>query len=170
MSHFEYVSVALALMYALVIGRLLSGLSPSFQVSRRYWIHATWIIVLLLVSVLQWWVFWRALDVTWTPIRFLWALSLPSIVFLRCGALLGDSPSDISSFREHYYKYRVPFFSLGIVAALQGFFSGWVLGIIPWFSFTPIHVSTFFLAALSLSGLVFKNESFHRALVLITLF
>ncbi len=58
MSHFEYVSVALALLYALILGRLLSGLAPALDQSRRYSYHAAWIFALILIALLQRWGYW----------------------------------------------------------------------------------------------------------------
>jgi dolichyl-phosphate-mannose--protein O-mannosyl transferase len=117
MSHFEYVSVAIALIFALAVGRLLGGLSLSLTESRRYWVHTTWIVVLLLVSVMSWWFMWRGNEVTWTPIRFLWALSIPALLYVRAAVLLGRPGEEPGSFYDHFYKIRPLFFSLGLVVA-----------------------------------------------------
>lgn len=165
MSHFEFVSVALALMYALLAGRLLAGLSPSLEETRRYSIHAAWIIVLLLVTVMQWWVAWRMNQVVWTPIRFLWALALPAVVFVRAGVLLSDDPPSVLSFRSYFFEHRVPFFALGIASAAQATLTPWVLGITPWFAFAPIHPTAVVLVVISISGLVFRSHVAHAIIV-----
>ena len=114
MSHFEYVSVAYALLYALAIGRLLGGLSPAMDVGRRYWVHLIWILVLLLATVMAWWVGWRSSEVVWTPLRFLFGLSLPAFIFVRASVLLGNSNDLPDSYYDHFYEIRLGVFSLGV--------------------------------------------------------
>jgi hypothetical protein len=140
-SHFEYVSVAIALIYALAVGRLLSGLSLSITESRRYWVHTTWIVVLLLVSVMSWWFMWRGNEVTWTPIRFLWALSMPALIYVRAAVLLGNPADAPASFYDHFYEKRPLFFTLALVSA--GFLAvvPWIFGIVPWFTLAPAHAT-----------------------------
>ncbi len=168
MSHFEYVSVAIALIYALVVGRLLSGLTPSMDEGRRYLVQIGWIVILLLVCVLQWWIVWRTKPVDWSPLRFLWVLTSPALLFVRTGALVGADPSAVTSYRTHFYEKRVVFFALGIASAFVAGLTPWILGLIPWFSLAPIHPTTLTLAGLSLAGMVLRNERAQVALVLLT--
>ena len=44
----------MALLYALIMARLLGGITLALEQSRRYWVHAAWIFTLVLVAVLQW--------------------------------------------------------------------------------------------------------------------
>jgi hypothetical protein len=55
LSPFEYVSVAIALVYAMALGRLVSGISPSLRTDARYLVHLIWIAALILGGTLQWW-------------------------------------------------------------------------------------------------------------------
>lgn len=169
MSHFEYVSVAIALMYALLAGRLLSGLSPSLDETKRYSVHFLWLITLILVVVMQWWLFWRTSDVVWTPVRFLYALSLPAAVFVRAGVLLGPDPNEVVSFRDHFYEHRVPFFALGVLVSAQAALTPWVFGIVPWLSAAPIHRTTVVLGILSIAGVLLKHPTAQHLIVLLTL-
>ena len=169
MSHFEYVSVAIALIFALLVGRLLAGLSPSLESGRRYPVHATWVVVLLLASVMQWWVIWRTNQVTWTPIRFLWALAIPGIVFLRAGVLLTGRPDEVPSFRDHFFAHRLQFFALGVVGGAQAGLSPWVLGVVPWLEFAPVHPNASVLTLLSIAGLIFRDPKAHLLVVLLSL-
>lgn len=169
MSHFEYISVAVALINALLISRLLNGFPAAFSEQARYPIHYAWVITLTLVAVLQWWVFWRTSTVTWSPVRFLWALALPSVVFLRASILLGTRPEEVVSFKEHFFQYRVRFFSLGILTAVMIILSPWVFGIAPWFETTSVHTMGAILLTLSLSGVVFKGVRSHQVIVSLNL-
>ena len=169
MSHFEYVSVAIALMYAMALNRLISGFSPIVREGARYPIHVGWVLQLILVSVMQWWVFWRASQVDWTPIRFLWVLAVPAVMLVRASVLIGEHPEVVESFRDHFFQRRVRFFSLGIASSILGCFGPWVLGIVPWFTAAPIHPVVILVATISLAGVVLKSPRAHAALLLLSL-
>ena len=100
MSQFEYVSVAIALIYALAVGRVLAGLTPALAPTRRYPVHAAWLIQTLLVCVTQWWGLWRTSEVEWTAFKFLWILGMPSLAYVRAAILLG-TPESVPSYREN---------------------------------------------------------------------
>jgi len=138
LSHFEYVSVALALLNALTVGLLLSSLPLAMEPGRRYGVHAAWVFTLILVAALQWWSFWTWRHVAWSPVRFLWALSLPGLLFVQASLLIGETAA-VSSFRDRFDERRVRFFSIGIILALSVGLSPWVLGLAPWFTLTPSH-------------------------------
>ncbi len=165
MSHFEYVAVAFALLNALVVGRLLGGVGSVFDRSRRYWVHAAWVVTLVLVAALQWWSFWGSRDVEWTPIRFLWVLSIPGLLFVAAGVLVGEAPGSVASFRHHFFERRVPFFSLSMASAVIIGLGPWILGQVPWFTSSPTHAVAVALMALSLAGLCLRTHTVHTALV-----
>lgn len=169
MSHYEYVSVAMALIYALAVGRLLSGLSLSMTENRHYWVHTTWLVVLLLVSVLSWWAFWAANQVTWTALRFLWALSMPALLYVRANALLGRPGEEPDSFYDYFYEKRKLFFSLGLVISGFILLTPWVLGIVPWLELAPLHFHAVTLFCVSALGLCFRSPTVQAALVLLSL-
>ncbi|MEP0202661.1 MAG: hypothetical protein ABJ084_00955 [Halioglobus sp.] len=167
MSHFEYVSVAIALMNALAIGRLLAGLSSSLAADKQYWVHTTWISTLLLIAVMSWWAMWALNEVAWTPIRFLWALSIPALLYVRASVLLGHSGDEPDSYYEHFYAKRPLFFSLGLVTAAFIALTPWVQGIFPWLEIAPIHISAATVASISLLGLLFRSPTVHAVLAVL---
>jgi len=168
-SHFEYVSVAVALIYAIAVGRLLSGLSFSLSTDRQYWVHTTWLLTLLLVSVMSWWTIWRLNEVTWTPIRFLWVLALPSLLYLRANILLGRQGAEPDSYYDYFYAQRRLFFSLGIGISLWIALTPWVQGLLPWLELGPIHINAVMLASISLLGLWFRSPAVHGVLATVSL-
>ena len=50
MSQFEYVSVALALLYSLVVARLLSAVPETTRKGARYGPHTAWVFVVLFAT------------------------------------------------------------------------------------------------------------------------
>ena len=156
-------------MTALSVGRLLSGLTPALNQGRRYWVQVAWILTLTLVAVLQWWFFWNMKQVAWTPIRFLWALSNPGILFLIASVLVGEDPGSVTKYAEHFFQQRVRFFSLQLVAGAGIGLSPWVLGMAPWFTSDPSHGVAAGLTALSIAGLCFRNPTAHAIIVCLNL-
>ena len=165
MSQFEYVSVAVALIYALVVGRLLTGLAVGLERGRRYPIHAAWVGALLLVCVAQWWTIWRTRDIEWSALRFLWILIPPSLMYVRAIVLVGLEPLRIESYRDRFFERRAAFFALLFCDVLALGLGPWVLGIVPWLSVAPVHPGAAGLAVLSIAGLVFSSPAVHAGIV-----
>ena len=129
MSQFEFVSVGLALVYSFAVARLLAALPFVLAPDKRYWVHLAWFAVCMLALVNTWWEVWLFRAVEWNPLRFVWALSIPSLIYLRIGALVSQSPASVHSWRDHYYETRMPFFGIGLAIAADGFLRPWVLGL-----------------------------------------
>ena len=161
--------MALALLYALILGRLLSGLAPALDQSRRYWVHAAWICALILIALLQWWGFWGVRHIVWTPVRFLWAFSLPGLLFVTTAVLVGENPASVASFRDHFFDRRVRFFSLSMASGVSIALGPWVHGLAPWFTSTPLDSVAVSVMALSLAGLGFKSQTAHAIIVFLAL-
>jgi hypothetical protein len=156
--------VAFALVYALAVGRVLAGIMPALAADRRYFVHAGWLVQILLVCVLQWWTLWRTIDVEWTAFRFLWILSVPSLQYVRVAILLG-TPESIDSYREHFYAVRRTYFSVGVLISVHAALGPWVTGMVPWFTPAPIHLGTSVLATIMVVGLASSNEVVHKILL-----
>ena len=168
MSHFEYISIAFALIYALVVGRLLFVLAPSLEEKRRYPIQIAWILVLFLVCILQWWVLWGVREVEWTALRFLWVLALPCLLYVRAGILTGSDPREIDSYRDHFFSNRLSFFGAGFANSILVGLAPWVLGGTPWLSFAPGHPTSILLVTLSIAGLIFRQQRAHWVIVILS--
>jgi hypothetical protein len=164
LSHFEYISVALALLNALTVGFLLSSLPPVMDHGKRYWVHVAWVFTIVLVATLQWWSFWTWRHVAWSPIRFLWALSVPGLLFVQATLLVGETTS-VTSFRDHFFERRIPFFSVGIALAVSVALSPWVLGLAAWLSLTPSHPVSASIIALYIAGIGFRTHLAHAIIV-----
>ncbi len=164
MSPFEFVSVAVALFYAMALGRLVNGLTPSLRPDARWLVQFAWIVILIATGILQWWMFWSAASVSWTALRFLFVLTLPGILLARAGILLGEQPEEVVSFRDQFIERRVPFFALAIAAAIQGSLSPWVLGGTPWFQLVGVHRVSAIFVVLGAAGILLRGERSHAAL------
>jgi hypothetical protein len=113
MTHFEFISVGVSIVLALSAARLLAALPHVLAPGRRYWIHALWSLALLFAHMDFWWAIWmyRKID-PWTHTDFAMIMLTPALLFLTVSTLVSDSPTEIASWRTHFYaKHRV-FFSL----------------------------------------------------------
>ena len=168
MSQFEYVSVAIALVFTLAVGRVLAGIQEAFASERRYLVHTGWVVHVLLTCVGEWWLLWRTSAVDWTAFRFLWVLALPTLQYLRAAVLLGDGES-VASYHDHFYRVRRPYFALAAIISLHLAFTPWVLGVLPWLTPGAVHIGASVVGAVALVGLVSRSERVHGALVCVAL-
>lgn len=165
MSQFEFVSVAVALLYAIAIGRLLAALPELFERERGYWITQGWAIYLVLFVISAWFGFWDWRDFTFTPGTFLGALAPPAFVIVRVELLCGRASREIADYRAHFYAIRVPFFAVGLVSMLFLFFSPWVGGQVPFWTFTAFHVLGLAAVVVWVAGIVSDHPTLHAGLV-----
>ena len=168
MTQFEYVSVAVALVFTLAVGRVLAGVNHAVARERRYLVHAGWVVHVPIVCVAQWWILWETNSVEWTAVRFLWVLVAPTLQYLRATVLLGDAGSVIS-YREHFYRVRRPYFALLAAIAVHAGLGPWVLGMAPWFTLAPVHATALAIGAIALVGLASHSERVHGVLVCVAL-
>jgi hypothetical protein len=166
MSHFEYISVAVSLIYSLILAKLLGALPAALQPGRRYWVHALWIASLLGVTLDSWWRFWSYREVDWHPTAFVILLAVPSIIFLRAAILIGYQPYEVSSWRTHYYKVRRPFFLLQLLAALNMIASHWIITD----TILPVNVlsGTALFSVLALLAVIFANPRLHETVAVLS--
>jgi hypothetical protein len=167
LTQFEFFAVAVSIILALGIGRLLDGVLPSLQSSRHYWVHFLWVIQKLLNHILWWWGSWSANSFeNWNLAWFLWILAGPIVLYLQATALVTTTPNDIESWEEHFFKIRRWFFAGNItIAALL------LLGRVT----TPINLSPsvtiglMALAFIAVIGIATDNRRVHGVLVVLAL-
>jgi hypothetical protein len=110
---FEYVAVAFSLVFSYTALRLVGGLPSALEGSRRYWVHATLVVGQLFSTAAVFWLFWSFRDVEWTFPRFLLVLASPGLVYYNACALVPENPSEVQSWRVHYFAARKRYY-LGV--------------------------------------------------------
>ena len=94
---------------------------------------------------------------------------MPSVAYVRAGILLG-TPESVPSYREHFFRVRLPFFAIGLATPVHSSLTPWVLGQVPWLNFLPgFHLSMMAIAGYCVVGLASKSEDVHRAVAGIAL-
>ncbi len=167
MSHFEYLAIAFSLVFSFSAMRLLSGLPYAIRADRRYGPHLGFVIIHLLGTAITFWNFWAYREIDWTLVTFLLALLQPGVVFFISCALVPENPSEVESWRGHYYAARRSFF-LGLLVwaiVVTGLIT-FVLGI-PWLH--RARSGSILLVALSVIGLSSSSHRVHMGLVLVAI-
>lgn len=169
MSEFEYVSVGIALVYSFTVARLVAAIPAVLEPERRYWVHGVWVLVLLLAAIESWWTIWDLRAVEWNPLRFMWSLTVPSLIYLRAGVLLSDRPAEVESWRTCFYESRIQFFGVGVLVTCNFAALPWLMGVPSWFSTPSRSLALLALLIISVLGLVSANRVLHAVLALANL-
>lgn len=123
MTHFEYVAIAPTLILTFAAARLLAGLADVLDPPRFYWVHLSWISLAAMFCLTSFWAFWAYRDVQWTLPRLIILLATPALIYVFSSLLVPSDPSGIASWREYFYKARLPIFGSGVLLVLSIIFS-----------------------------------------------
>lgn len=166
MSEFEYLLFIVSLLLGFAIARLIGGIPHAFDASRRYWIHAAWVVAVIANVLLSWWLVFMYREVAWT--FFLFALWLVPTAMLLYSAqiLVPDGADDIQSWRAHFQTVRKRLMGASML------FAGSVVAFN--FASLPDPAPGDFLGPIPggivfYVGYMFDNERVQGAVVLLTL-
>lgn len=129
MTLFEYISVAVSIVLALSIARIVDGLRASFDPGRRYWIHATWVVIKLFNPIIFWWGFWSLREVSWNFLGFTLILLWPIGLYLQVSSLVTRDPENVPDWRLHFYGQRRWFFGANALLNFLSLFSVYSAGV-----------------------------------------
>ena len=166
MDAFSYLSGMTSIVLALGVTRLFVGLGTLVERHKKirpYWVHLLWVLNLFIFIVMQWWILFRwHYYQDWNFFIFLFLLLSPAMAFFL-SVMLFPSNIDETSFKDHYYRNRIWFFSVAALLppldAADTLLKGWThfqaQGII-----YPVFLSIMFV--LCIVGAVTKNENYHK--------
>lgn len=163
MSMFEFVLTGFTIVLALVITRVLSGLRWVFAPGRIYWVHAVFVVSLLVATSLVWWSLWYQRDNTWTYLPFAFNLLVgPGIMYFLAVLLIPEQPRRIGNWRTYFFSIRNLLYgslALMVIAAFIGAIA---------INGTPLwHPTQFIMAGvlgLALTGWRAKTHTTHAVL------
>ncbi len=162
MTLFEFLSVAISIVLALSAAQLLTNFREVFDPTRRYWVHAIWVVHLLLIHVLTWWSLWAFRDVHWNLVTFGIILLPPGILFVCSSALVPSYASSVTSWEEHFFEVRRWFFAVRGLFIVAAGFRSWQLLDKPLLE-SPTAVSIPILLV-CLAGSILTNRRIHGVL------
>jgi hypothetical protein len=161
---FEYLAIALSLVFSFTALRLVGGLSHTLNQPSRYWVHAIQNVVALLMVVVVFWVFWSYREVHWTFPKFVLALSVPGALYFAAITLIPDDPAAVTSWREYYFSVRIKLFvALALWALLTSILSTLLLAM-P--IDHPARIGQITMLTLAVIGIASRNPRIHAVLAL----
>jgi hypothetical protein len=167
MTQFEYVSVAISIVFSFAVLRLLDALPHAVSAARRYWIHAVWVAFLIWWSAVFWWLSWShsARQTEFGFPEFLLLVTPPGVLYLCATALVSEAPAQVASWREHFWSVRRRFFGLALVLLALLAFTSFALQHVPLAH--GLRVPQLALFALFATGFFSRDERTHGAVALL---
>jgi hypothetical protein len=169
MTLFEYISGAISIVLALAVARTVDGLRSSIEPGRRYWVHATWVILKLMEAPSFWWGMWGYRDAsTWNIVSFTLALALPLILYLQVTGLVGRQPELVSDWRRHFNEQRKWFFGTNICLGVVVFGLQATLSVVP--ADLPsaiLNIGVLIAVIFSVVGIASENPKVHAVIVVV---
>lgn len=166
MTQFEFISVAVSLVLALGITRLLEGLPIIAQSKKRCWLHWFWCVQIGINFGLTWWIFWSYRGVEdWNLLKFFLVLIYPAMSFVVVAILIPKDANVNINWHEYFYRVRCSVFgTLAISMVAQAIAVVVVVG-------TPaLNQATYLIAAFAaLYAFAFyvKSPKVHHAIVFV---
>ena len=103
MTIFEFLSVAVSIVLALTLGRLIAATPHVFSPRSRDALHAGFFLLTTLVVLAIWWLVWSLSDkATWNFFEFLLMMASPMALYLAAQVLVSENPKDVVSWKEHF--------------------------------------------------------------------
>ena len=168
MTLFEYLSVGVSIVLSLSAAQLLINIRAVLHPAERYWVHALWVIHLLVIHVMFWWNFWAYREVeSWNLAFFALALASPGLLFVCSNALVLAQRSNKMSWEEHFFSVRKSFFVMRGVIALIAQLRRWLLLGLP--ILEPRGLPALVMIAVCVIGFFSTSRRVHAALVLVGL-
>ena len=170
MDDFAHLSVLISIVLGLGIANLLMGLARIVQMRGRvkaYWPTIMWALTLLVIHVQTWWTMFGLRHVeTWTFLGFAVTLMQPILLFFLSALLLPDFDRDEAlDLRANYFAHARWFFSILVAVLFVSMARNYVIeGRLQTEADLTFHL--FFVTG-SAGGVIFRNETFHKATTLI---
>ena len=103
------------------------------------------------------------------PLRFVWILASPALLYLQSSLLLTESPREVVSWEVQFEAVRRRLYGLALLVAFQTALMPWVLGNYPWFAFAPGHVFALMIGCGAILGLASESLRLHLGIACVFL-
>ena len=105
MTLFEYLTVAVSMVLALGLVRLVEGLGSAYDAATRYWVHLTLVVLLMVTQLFYWWSLWIFREgVTWNFGSFVFVILGALLLYFAATALIPRDPTAVRSWKGHYFS------------------------------------------------------------------
>jgi hypothetical protein len=141
MSIFEFLTVAVSIILALGLSRLISSIPYVFDPQKRDWLHALFLVLLIIGHLVLWWRVWLLNVVSsWNFLQFVILIGSPLSLYLTTTALVSSTPDRISDWKLYFTDRSQWVLSALTVAIFFGLLrSYFIMGTTPeWWSFSAL--------------------------------
>ena len=103
MTIFEFLSVAVSIVLALTLGKLIAATPHVFSSGARDVLHAGFFLVNSFVVLVIWWMVWTLNDkASWNFLEFITLMGSPICLYLSAHILVSDEPREIDNWQVHF--------------------------------------------------------------------
>lgn len=133
MDAFNYLSVMISVIVGLGLTQLFAGIGNFVQIRRRvrfYWLHALWILLLIVLHLHMWWSFWVLQEVAdWHYGIFTYVLVGPAALVVASHIIVPELIDGTIDVEAYYYDTARVFFGMLVLIALWAMFLEPVTGV-----------------------------------------
>ncbi|MEJ2239457.1 MAG: hypothetical protein P8X82_14250 [Gemmatimonadales bacterium] len=161
MTLFEYLSVAVSIVLALGLGKLVSSLPAVFSKGRRDWLHASFVLLIAITHLLMWWNLWRFRELpSWNFLQFLLVMGNPVSLYLAAHVRVSDPSANAVPWRMRFAEVHRWFFG-----AITANFAITVLirVFVAQEGELELHPAVFLSGLTAVAGVVFSDRRVHAA-------
>lgn len=102
MSIFEFLTVAVSIVLALGLSKLISSVPYVFDAQKRDWLHALFFVLLVVAHIVVWWRVWFLNVVSsWNILQFAILMGSPLSLYLAATALVSNTPAQVSDWKAY---------------------------------------------------------------------
>lgn len=158
MTTFEYIMVMVSIMLALTLAHLLRALTELITSTGRYWVHMTWVVILVLMVLQFWWAYWDFNSIqAWSFGAYLSVLLPPTLVFVQANFLVPAQRTGDTDWKSYFRGISRWFFGMLIglflaAIALSAIYLGTPL-------LHPYRAFQLAFLVLAITGLIFRSDT-----------
>jgi len=164
-TQFEFITVAISIVLALGVSRLLDVFGPALRPDQRSWIHFGWVVHKFFNHLLWWWSLWLLRETRWNLGLFMFEMVGPVVLYLQATALATPSERTRASWEDRFFEIRLPFFAGNLVLVLVILGASHAADIAQEAPLIPLAL----LGTLALAGLATRDARAHALIVAMAL-
>ena len=166
MTYFEFVSVAISLIFALAIADILRAIIPAAGPA-RYWPHFLFLLVALLLIAYVWISYWNFRHLPWSGLFFVYTLVNPALLTILARLLTTANPESVVSFRDQFLQSKNAIFLVIIVFNINGMTFAWANELREIGAFTPQSLGALISLPIAAIGLMVQSDRAIGSIALI---
>lgn len=157
MSQVEFLMVFHGVIFSMAIVDLVSHTREIF--TKSYWEYIIWAISLFEIGAMSWYTTFDKVDAVAYNYGHYLVMMLPVIFYFVTIRIF--TPPDGDDYKEHFLKVRKPFIGMLFLFSIAGFFSDYILGVEPHYTWMRVAITALLIPA------YFINKSWVRLIPVI---